>query len=126
MYTPTQYNQQANDIAAKINQLQQMQFPMQMPSPPPIPPQIDYVKGIEGAREFLRNMPASGKKILMDQDDAIFYVVSKDANGTPAPIMFSRFELQTEQEPEQPMYVTKSDFDKAIDEIKKMLKGGNQ
>lgn len=118
------YQRQASDLLAKINQMQQIQAPLT--TPPPIPPQIDYVKGIEGAREFLRNMPANGKKILMDQDEALFYVVSKDANGTPAPIYFSRFELEKEQESKQPEYVTKEDLNRAVSELKQMLKGDKE
>ena len=112
------YQRQANELLSKIGQLQQYQ-----PIPPVPVPQIDYVNGIDGAKEYLRNMPAGGKKILMDQEEAKFFVVSKDANGTPAPIAFASFVLETEHEPISPEYVTKADFDAAMAELKEMLKG---
>ena len=117
------YQRQANDILAKIGQLQQYQPPIPNPA---IVPRIDYVKGMDGAKEFLSTMPAGGNKVLMDQDEAIFYVVSKDANGVPAPVMFARFELETEKKPEAPVYVTKADFDNAMNELKAMLKGDKE
>ena len=47
----------------------------------------------------------------MDEDEAKFYVVSKDANGTPARIAFANFTLEFEETPKTPMFVTKQDFD---------------
>lgn len=117
------YQKQANDLLAKIGQLQQYQ--PHMPAPVAVP-QIDYVNGMDGAKEYLRNMPAGGKKILMDQDEPKFFVVSKDANGTPAPIAFARFVLETEQEPEAPDYVTKQDFEAFKKELKQMLGAKNE
>lgn len=117
------YQKQANDLVAKINQLQQLQPQINPFVTTPPPPQIDYVKGIDGARSYLQNMPANGKKILMDQDEALFYIASKDANGVPAPIVIGKFELQMEQEPEAPVYVTKHDFDQFKEELKSWLKG---
>ena len=116
------YQKQANDLLAKIGQLQQ--FQPQIPAPVSIP-QIDYVKGKDGAVEYLRNMPAGGRKILMDQDEAKFYVVSKDANGNPAPIAFASFVLETEQEPKAPEYVTKADFEEFKKDLKQMLQGAH-
>ena len=112
------YQKQANDLLAKIGQLQQYQ--PHIPAPVPVP-QIDYVNGMDGAVEYLRNMPAGGKKILMDQNEAKFYVLSKDANGTPAPIAFANFVLETEQKPETPDYVTKADFDDFRADLMEML-----
>ena len=114
------YQRQANDLVAKFNQLQQLQQPFALPQPVP---QIDYVNGFDGAREYLKGMPANGKKILMDQDQAIFYVVSKDANGIAAPIVYSTFELQAEPKNE-PDYVTKQDLEKLKEELKELVSGG--
>lgn len=120
------YQRQANDLLAKIGQLQQyqQQFPVQQI--PVAPPHIDYVKGLDGAKEFLNKMPANGNMILMDHDEAVFYVVSKDANGDAAPIAFAHFTLETEKPPEKPEYVTKKDFEKFRDELKDMLQKGNK
>ena len=126
MYQPINfdsYQKQANDLVSKINQLQQYPPVLQpVTAPiPVIPPHIDYVKGIDGAKEFLAKMPANGNAVLMDYDNAIFYVVSKDANGNAAPVAYAHFTLETEKAPEEPVYVTKADFDQFKDELKKML-----
>ena len=130
MYSPVNfetYQKQANDLAAQINQLQKLQqtgYPGSLtPFQPQIPPHIDYVQGMDGAKEYLKNMPANGQAVLMDKDDAVFYVVSKDANSNAAPIAFARFTLETEQAPEMPEHVTKRDFETFKAELKTMLKG---
>ena len=108
----TPYQRQANELVDRINRLQQYGGMLQHPyNPPAIAPHIDYVHGLDGAREFLNNMPAGGKAILMDEDEAKFYVVSKDANGTPAQIAFANFTLEFEETQKAPMFVTKQDFD---------------
>ena len=116
---------QASDLVAKIGQLQQYQYQAPsvapLPQPPQIPPHIDYVKGIDGAREFLNKMPANGNAVVMDQEEATFYVLSKDANGVPAPIAFANFTLQMEQPPEQQSYVTAKDFEAFRDEMRALL-----
>ena len=117
------YQRQANDLAAKIEQMQKFQLPPVLPTAPVIPPHIEYVRGMDGAREYLNKMPANGNAVIMDQDEAMFYVVSKDANGTPAPIMFARFTLETEQTPKPPEYVTKDDLEQLKLELKQMLTG---
>ena len=62
----------------------------------------------------------------MDEDEAKFYVVSKDANGTPAQIAFAYFSLEFEERPKEPSYVTKQDFDDFKTELLDMLnKRGN-
>lgn len=124
MYTPTNleaYQRQANDLVSKIGQLQQLQQNAPLPVMPAPPLHIDYVQGIEGAREFQNKMPPSSSAVIMDKDEATFYVVSKDANGTAAPIAFAHFELQTESAPTVPQYLTKQDFDDFRAELMEML-----
>jgi len=116
------YQRQANDLVSKIGQLQQLQQGSQLPPamlPPPL--HIDYVQGIEGAREFQAKMAPSSSAVIMDKDDAVFYVVSKDANGSPAPIAFAHFELQTDAVSATPQYITKQDFDDFRAELMEML-----
>jgi len=120
------YQRQAHELVDKINRLQQYQTIVPSYSQPVIAPHIDYVHGLDGARAFLNNMPAGGKAVLMDEDEAKFYVVSKDANGTPAQIAFAHFSLEFEEQPKEPSYVTKQDFDDLRAEILDMLnKRGN-
>lgn len=114
------YQRQANDLVSKIGQLQQMQTAA-MPVLPTPPMHIDYVQGIDGAREFQSKMAPSSSAVVMDKDEAIFYVVSKDANGNSAPVAFAHFELQTEAAPATPQYITKQDFDDFRAELMEML-----
>lgn len=125
--TGTPYQKQLDDLMAKGRELQERFPPTLQPyTPPVIAPHIDYVHGLEGARRFLDNMPAGGKAVLMDEDEAKFYVVSKDANGTPAQIAFAHFSLEFEEQPKEPSYVTKADFDDFRAELLDMLnKRGN-
>ena len=123
MYVATNlenYQKQANDLVSKIGQLQALQTAT-VPSLPAPPLHIDYVQGIEGAREFQNKMPPSSSAVIMDKDDATFYVVSKDANGSAAPIAFAHFELQTEAAKAEPQYITKQDFDDFRAELMDML-----
>lgn len=126
MYTPypgasalESYQKQANDLVAQIGRLQQFQPPSMIP--PAYVPSIQYVNGLDGAKAFQREMPANGKAILMDSNEDKFFVVSKDANGTAAPITIGHFTLETEQQLEQPQYITKKDFDDFRDELMEML-----
>ena len=114
------YQRQAKDLESKFWQLQQLQStPVQSLPTPPL--HIDYVQGIDGAREFQSKMPPSSSAVIMDKDEAVFYVVSKDANGSPAPIAFAHFELQTDAVPAAPQYITKQDFDDFRAELMDML-----
>ena len=113
------YQKQANDLVAQIGRLQQYQPPPVQP--PTFVPSIQYVNGIDGAKAYQREMPANGKAILMDSNQDVFFVVSKDANGTAAPITIGRFTLEQEQQPEVPQYITKKDFDEFRDELMEML-----
>lgn len=127
MYIPTTtgavYQKQLDDLIAKSRELQE-RFPPSVLQPyvqPVVAPHIDYVHGLEGAREFLNKMPAGGKAVLMDEDEAKFYVVSKDANGTPAQIAFANFTLEFEEAQKAPMFVTKQDFDDFRTEMLEIL-----
>ena len=120
------YQKQASELVEKINTLQQYKTAYPAFGQPVVAPHIDYVHGLDGARAFLNNMPAGGKAVLMDEDEAKFYVVSKDANGTPAQIAFAHFSLEFEEQEKAPSYVTKQDFDDFKAELLDMLnKRGN-
>ena len=116
------YNQQVGSIQAQLAKLQQPQL-MQMPSPPAqqIQRQIQYVDGINGAKEYQSRMPPNSSDVIMDKNDDIFYVVSKDANGvSPKRMPFSRFNIEFEDDGE-PEYVTKKDFETFESKILEIL-----
>lgn len=110
------YNDQMGAIQAQIARLQQQQVQPMPAAVPQVMPmqsivQIKYVDGIGGAKEYQAGMPNNSSEILMDKNDDIFYVVSKDANGvSPKSMPIGRFVLEQEQD-DTPQYVTKRDFD---------------
>jgi hypothetical protein len=57
----------------------------------------------------------------MDKEDNIFYMVSKDANGTPArKIPIGRFTLEESAE-EEPAFLTRKDFDEFKEEMRALF-----
>ena len=78
---------------------------------------FDCVDGIEGARAFLGKMLSSSKHIVWDNQRDVFYVLQKDANGTPSRIQICSYTIELEQTVEEQMkekYVTKEDFNKLM------------
>ena len=128
-------NGNLNSLQQQIQNLQQqyqnmtspnMQVPLQVPQPIQVPipipsRQVQYVEGIAGAKLYQDNLPSNSSEIIMDKDDNIFYMVSKDANGTPSRhITRCRFEVENIQE-EEPAFLTRKDFDDFKEEIRKMF-----
>ena len=102
-----------------------MQVPVQVPIPVPVR-QVQYVEGIAGAKLYQDNLPANSSEIIMDRDENVFYQVSKDANGTPSRrIIRCRFEVEDIQE-EEPMFLTRKDFDDFKSEIRQLFASQNQ
>ena len=94
--------------------------PQQIPMPQP-PRQVQYVDGISGARLYQDNMQPNSSEIIMDKNENLFYHVSKDANGTPARyIPTGRFTIEETKE-EEPLFLTRKDFDEFKEEIRQML-----
>ena len=113
------------------NQTQQQVFPnFQSPLPQPVPVQVpipvpprqvQYVEGMAGAKLYQDNLPSNSSEVIMDKDENIFYLVSKDANGTPSKrITRCRFEIEDYQE-EEPIFLTRRDFDDFKEEIRQMF-----
>ena len=97
-----------------------MPQPVQVPIPVPSR-QVQYVEGIAGAKLYQDNLPSNSSEIIMDKDENIFYMVSKDANGTPSRhITRCRFEIEEIQE-EEPAFLTRKDFDDFKEEIRRMF-----
>lgn len=119
--------QQLNNIQRQYQQLQNQNqtqsFQLTPPSPPQIPHQIQYVEGLNGARLYQQAMEANSSEIILDKDEDILYRVSKDANGTPGKkIQRARFVLEDlPPEEEDPVFLTKRDFDSFKEEIRALL-----
>jgi hypothetical protein len=104
------------------NQIQQIQAALsKQPTIPVTPPQaISFVDGLNGAREYLKKMGPNSSAAVFDNSEAVFYTLSTDANGTPAPIKIGRFTL--EDAPEQgDGSITKADLDAFKEEIRAAL-----
>ena len=85
----------------------------------------DCVDGIDGARAFLGKMLASTKHIVWDSQQPIFYVLQKDANGTPARIQICKFTVEYEPTMEE-KYVTREDFNALSKKLDQLLKKGEK
>jgi len=87
--------------------------------------QYDCVDGLEGARSYLGKMLASTKHIVWDNQQPVFYVLQKDANGTPARIQICKFEIELEPTMEE-KYVTREDFNALSKKLDQLLKKGEK
>ena len=82
--------------------------------------QFDCVDGIEGARAFMQKMLASTKRIVWDNQKDVFYVLVKDANGTPARIQICPYTVELEPTPDE-KYVTKDDFNALVAKLDQLI-----
>lgn len=99
---------------ANVPQIQQVQ-------PPIITRQVQYVEGLGGAKLYQQNLPSNSSEIIMDKDENLFYMVSKDANGTPSKkIPVGRFTIEETIDEESP-FLTRKDFDDFKEEIRQMF-----
>lgn len=82
------------------------------------------VPGIADAKAFARERIAPGESaVLFDENEDLFYFVSKSQDGIVQPLMLGRFTL--EPEPPKPEYATKQDFEALRAEILGLLKKEN-
>ena len=116
-----QYTQTLQDQIGQLGKLLGAQPVQQLqPTPMPAANQYDLVAGIEGARDFLQKMLAGTRHIVWDNQDSIFYVLQKDANGNPQRIQICRFEVEMEPTMEE-KYVTREDFNTLVMKLDQLL-----
>lgn len=139
-YNSNTLQQQIQDLGRQYQQLinqqnvpfQQTQIPqMQMPTPPVQIPivqsrQVQYVEGMAGARLYQDGLPSNSSEIIMDKDGDIFYMVSKDANGTPSKRIPHGHFIIDEDEEEEPAFLTRKDFDEFKEEIRQLFASSSQ
>ena len=105
------------------------QAPMpQQPQPQPelLYRQVSKVHGIAGAQEYQNKLAAGSSEIIVDDENNIFYLVMKDANGNaPEQITVGDFKLR-KQKVEETAYVTRQDFDAFTAEIRQLLTKENK
>ena len=92
------------------------------PAPQPvISRQVDSVHGVKGALEYQNKLAPGSNCIILDDENDIIYFVRKDANGNvPEKLTIGDFKLRKENCNENE-YVTKQDFNEAIDKIMKLV-----
>lgn len=98
--------------------------PVPMPSTPNMAYYgVPWVHGEEGARNY--PVAPGNSVILMDQDNSIFYIKSADQNGMVQPLRIFDYTERTAQQaqPNNPEYVTREEFDKAIKNLTKPTDG---
>ena len=119
------YNQQMGVIQAQLAQLKGAPYYSQ-PAVLQIPTQVKYVDGLAGAKEYQERMPNNSSEIVMDKNEDIFYVPSKDANGVCPKLMpIGRFTIEQEQA-DEPQFVTRKDLEAFEARITKLLQGGSE
>lgn len=125
-------NQLQNMMGQMASLMQQASnIPMQETAPmlpptvaAPSPPlrTVQSVHGIEAAREEQSKLKAGESAILLDDNDAVFYMIVKDKEGkSPKKIQVGRFTL--EDEPDPPKYVTQDDLASFKQDILDAIKG---
>ena len=88
--------------------------------------QVSKVHGIAGAQEYQNKLAAGSSEIIVDDENNIFYLVMKDANGNaPEQITVGDFKLR-KQKVEETAYVTRQDFDAFTAEIRQLLTKENK
>ena len=113
------YNPQYATLQTQMQQLQNIMG--QKPTFQTATPQaISFVDGLTGAQEYLKKLPANSSAAVFDNAEAVFYTLSTDANGTPAPIKIGRFTLEDAPTPGDNS-ITKQDFDAFKAEIRELM-----
>ena len=108
------YNNPYANMQNNQQNFQQQQQQMQSPQPTmQMQSNIEYVNGIEGAKAFI--LPPNTQKLLLDSDNAFFYIKTTDTQGKPSVRRFRYIDvdaeqLQPKQEQPQVSYVTLEQF----------------
>lgn len=82
--------------------------------------QFDCVAGLDGAKSYLGKMLSGTKHIVWDSEKSTFYVLQKDANGSPQRVQICNFTVELEPTPEE-RFVTKEDFNALLSRLDGLL-----
>ena len=117
------YTQTLQDQIGQLSKLlgvQTASVPAQGQMPIQATSQYDLVTGIDGARAFLQKMLSGTKHIVWDNDQSVFYVLQKDANGNPQRIQICPFTIEYEPTMEE-KYVSREDFNALVSKLDQFL-----
>ena len=116
-------SEQVAQLQAQIAQMPQQFIPQQQTVVPPVMPmreEIKRVNGINGAKEYQKNLAPNSNAVVFDNDKDVFYLVMKDANGvSPELISYGEYTMHKEETKED-TYATKEDLNKIMEEIRKI------
>lgn len=120
MYTPApSYPAYGQPLMDNLAQMRAQQYaPQPAPTPNTAPPQggMNWVQGEEGAKAFL--VAAGNSVLLLDSENASFYIKSADQSGMPLPLRIFDYTERTPAtktpapapQPQSGDYVTRSEF----------------
>jgi len=114
------FNPQLTNLQSQLQQLQSLMGQKQAMAPAPPPRTIDFVDGVTGAQVFLDGMGPNSSAAAFDKNESCFFWLSKDANGTPAPMKKCSFTVEDIPTPGTDT-ITKQDFDAFEAKIMGML-----
>jgi len=92
----------------------------QLQSSIPATSQYDLVTGLDGAKAFQQKMLSGTKHIVWDNEDPVFYVLQKDANGNPQRIQICTFTMELEPTMED-KYVSREDFNALVSKLDQLI-----
>jgi len=82
--------------------------------------QYDLVTGLDGAKAYMSKMLSGSRHIVWDNEQPVFYVLQKDANGNPQRVQICHFTVEMEPTMEE-KYVTRDDFNSLVSKLDKLL-----
>lgn len=118
---------QVAQLQSQLAQMGQFQPQPYIPQPQatvqpvvPVREEIKRVNGIDGAKEYQKNLAPNSNAVVFDNNMDRFYLVVKDANGvSPEFMSYGDFTMHKEETPES-IYATKEDLNKVLEEIRKL------
>ena len=117
---------QLTNLQTQLQQLQSlMAQPRQAPAQIQAAPQkmictVPMVDGLNGARQYLDTLGPNSSSAVFDKEEALFFLLSVDANGNKAPVKIGRFVLEDAPEPGRDN-ITKADLEAFRAEIRGMI-----
>ena len=118
--------QQFNNLQTSLQQLQQLMnrpapgLPQPQQAPQKVICTVPMVDGLSGARQYLDTLGPNSSCAVFDKEDALFFLLSVDANGNHAPVKIGRFALEDAPEPGSDS-ITKADLEAFRAEIRGMI-----
>jgi len=115
---------QLDNLSQKLQQLQalmqQPATPVPQAQPQKVISTVPIVDGLAGARQYLETLGPSSSAAVFDKEEAVFFLLSVDANGNKAPVKIGRFALEDAPEPGSDN-ITKADLEAFRAEIRGMI-----